>query len=186
MSIQLVRRIPIKYQVAELWEFCYFQLEVSGVIQEKTQMIINLKHLDKILIDLSHFLESHAFSTLSSMMEETGKVLGHFFGPYGIKKYSFEMDHVHSGISYSYSPNNTIFVTLTKYLRFKNEFGLGKVTFTFSDFQRLTDRERRQDLWILSEAESPCLALKGKFPGAVSYYFRHFLDQSISFWERTG
>jgi len=88
------------------------------------------------------------------------------------------------GIRYIYDGQD-IQVELEKFMRYQNRFGNARVGFDFENFNKLPDRERRQDYWILGQADSPSLALKGKFPYGYFWEFVDIITNEIDRLERS-
>jgi hypothetical protein len=179
-----VRSLKTTYRVADDTEYVVLEARLFGEIEADTGMILNLTHLDDVLSQLNHFLSQVSFPTLRDSILGAYLELKRLLTAYQYKKIVIAFHQPQFGVRYIYGGQD-IHVELEKFMRYQNQFGIARVGFDFENFQKLPDRERRQDYWILGQADRPSLALKGKFPYGYLWEFTNLITNEIDRLERS-
>jgi hypothetical protein len=184
IELAFVRSLKTTFKVADDTEYVVLEARLFGEIESDTGMILNLTHFDDVLNQLNHFLSQVSFPTLRDSILGAYLELKRHLTPYQYKKVSLAFYQPQFGIRYVYGGQN-IHIELEKFMRYQNRFGNARVGFDFENFNKLPDRERRQDYWILGQADSPSLALKGKFPYGYFWEFVDIITNEIDRLERS-
>jgi hypothetical protein len=184
LELALVRSLRSVHKVAQ--EIEYLELEVSlyGQVDSETGMILNLVHFDDVIKSLAEYLAQGDFPTVRDSLLGGYLELKRLLTPYFYDRLRLSFFQPQFGMRYFYG-GQEIHIEIEKFMRYQNQFGLARVAFQFDHFAQLPDRERRQNYWSLGVAESPSLALKGKFPYAYLWEFKDFLSQEIYRLERS-
>jgi hypothetical protein len=185
-SIQLafVRSLKTIHRVAGDKEFMILEARLFGDISSDTGMILNLVHFDDVLNHLNQFLNQAIFPTLRDSLLGSYLELKRLLTPYQYKKIIVAFYQPQFDTRYLYDGQD-IQIELERFMRYQDRFGTAKIGFDFESFNKLPDRERRQEYWILGQADSPSLALKGKFPTAYLWQFTDLITNEIDRLERS-
>lgn len=178
------RSLRTTYRVAEDTEYIVLEARLYGEISPETGMILNLAHFDDVLNHLNRFLAQVSFPTLRDSILGAYLELKRLLTPYAYTRLIVVFYQPQFGIRYLYG-GQEIQIELEKFMRYQKRFGIARVGFDFDNFNKLHDRERRQDYWVLGQADSPSLALKGKFPYAYLWQFTDLITNEIDRLERS-
>jgi len=183
-ELAFVRSLKTTYRVAEDREFIILEARLFGDIAPDTGMVLNLTHFDDVLSDLNHFLNQVSFPTLRDSILGAYLELKRLLAPYPYKKIMIAFHQPQFDARYIYG-GQEILIELEKFMRYQDRFGTALVAFDIDNFNKLPDRERRLDYWIFGQADSPSLALKGKFPYAYLWQFTDLITNEIDRVERS-
>lgn len=181
--LKLSRSRPAMLKVAEDLDYIDLQIHVCGEPDETTGMVLNLIHLDENLNQIHNFIGQINFPTIREALLACFQEGQRLFKVYEIRSLMVSFYQPHLNVSYSYD-GNKIAIELKKFMRYQDSFGYATVGFDFESFSKLNDRERRQDYWQMGMAESPVLALKGRFPLASYWTFSDQITQEVQRLER--
>jgi len=169
--------------ISEQHDLYSLSLSFRGVPDQATGMVINLSVVEYWLKQIKILTESRGFDTLKKLFETIQDYLIGQAKGYSCQIESIEIGQPFTQVYFKYKQDK-IFVTLVKNMRYQNQFGLAKVGFDYESYNKIPDRERRQDVWMLSMAENAALALKGRFPLALFCEFKDLVTGQLIRFER--